>query len=67
MITIIVTGVIYPIQTHWAWGPDGWLGSNGYYDFAGSGVVHLAGATCALVGKDFGKVIELTCNAGPYG
>ncbi|XP_059082063.1 putative ammonium transporter 1 [Tigriopus californicus] len=49
VFSALITGVIYPIQTHWCWGPGGWLGENGYYDFAGSGVVHLAGATCALV------------------
>ena len=45
-----MTGVIYPISTHWCWASNGWLGQLGFYDFAGSGVVHLAGGTCALVG-----------------
>ena len=41
----------YSSATHWCWGPNGWLNTLGFYDFAGSGVVHLAGGTCALVGK----------------
>ena len=36
--------------SHWAWTDDGWLSKNGYRDFAGSGVVHLTGGICALVG-----------------
>ena len=50
IFAIIVTGVTYPISAHWCWGPDGWLGDLGFYDFAGSGVVHLSGGTIALVG-----------------
>lgn len=35
----------------WAWDPAGWLHRTGYFrDFAGSGVVHLLGATCSLIG-----------------
>ena len=44
---------MYPIVTHWAWDPTGWLAVLGYDDFAGSGVVHLLGATCALVACAF--------------
>lgn len=50
----LLTGFLYPVVTHWAWASDGWLyvGINGvsYKDFAGSGVVHLLGGVCALVG-----------------
>lgn len=49
IFSVLITGVVYPIQTHWCWGPSGWLTDNGFYDFAGSGVVHLAGGVCALV------------------
>ncbi|WP_281890976.1 ammonium transporter [Paenibacillus sp. YYML68] len=45
---ILFTVVIYPIVAHWVWG-GGWLGAIGMQDFAGSTVVHLQGATAALV------------------
>jgi len=57
-----VSGFIYPIIGHWAWGPDGWLalmGSEGHFfassgmgfhDFAGSTVVHTIGGFVALAG-----------------
>ena len=47
--SIILTGWVYPVVSHWAWDSDGWLNQNGYMDFAGSGVVHLTGGICALV------------------
>ncbi len=46
---VVMTGVIYPVQGFWHWG-GGFLAEAGFSDFAGSGVVHLAGATAALVG-----------------
>ena len=46
--SIIVSGLVYPPVSHWAWG-GGWLSQLGYLDFAGSGVVHLVGGVCALV------------------
>jgi Amt family ammonium transporter len=45
-----VSGFIYPIVGHWAWGPDGWLALNGFHDFAGSTVVHTIGGTISLAG-----------------
>ena len=48
--SIIVTSIVYPISTHWCWGSGGWLASRGFYDFAGSGVVHVAGGIHALIG-----------------
>ena len=42
-------GLVYPPVSHWAWDGDGWLNQLGYMDFAGSGVVHFVGGTCALV------------------
>ena len=47
----ILTAIVYPISTHWCWGDGGWLNSRGFYDFAGSGVVHVSGGVHALVGK----------------
>lgn len=39
----------YAVVGHWVWG-GGWLGKLGYYDFAGSSVVHVCGGAAALVG-----------------
>ena len=47
--TPFVTGLIYPIVTHWVWG-GGWLSEQGFMDFAGSGVVHMLGGVAALAG-----------------
>ena len=49
MFAVVMTGVIYPVQGMWKWG-EGWLDAFGYQDFAGSGVVHLCGASAALAG-----------------
>ncbi len=46
---VVLTGFIYPIQGFWKWG-GGFLDGMGFSDFAGSGVVHLTGATAALAG-----------------
>lgn len=58
---VVMTGFIYPIQGYWKWG-GGFLEQMGFLDFAGSGVVHLCGATAALAG-----VILLGARAGKYG
>ena len=58
---IVLTGLIYPVQGFWNWG-GGFLGENGYSDFAGSGTVHLCGAAAALAG-----VIVLGARKGKYG
>jgi Amt family ammonium transporter len=62
LYSIGVTGFIYPIIGHWAWGPDGWLalmGTEGHFlpklgqgfrDFAGSTVVHTIGGVISLAG-----------------
>ena len=48
--SIGVTGFIYPIIGHWSWGPDGWLATLGFHDFAGSTVVHSIGGAISLAG-----------------
>ncbi len=52
-----VTGFIYPIVVHWTWG-GGLIaqlnvGDAVYSDFAGSGIVHMTGGICALLGAWF--------------
>jgi len=54
VIAVIVSGIIYPVMGHWAWGGmldgelSGWLGKRGFIDFAGSTVVHSTGGWVAL-------------------
>ena len=51
--SIGVSGFLYPIFGHWAWGPDGWLNNihpAAFHDFAGSTVVHTIGGSIALAG-----------------
>ena len=45
----ILTGLIYPISGSWKWG-GGWLDQLGFYDFAGSVVVHAVGGFAGLAG-----------------
>lgn len=64
---IAMTTFIYPLQGSWTWGgADVFglfnLGDIGYRDFAGSGIVHMAGASAALAG-----VILLGARKGKYG
>ncbi|WP_273264921.1 ammonium transporter [Flexistipes sinusarabici] len=49
---VILTGFIYPVEGFWTWG-GGWLSAMGFSDYAGSGIVHLAGASAALSGAIF--------------
>jgi Amt family ammonium transporter len=45
----IVSAFIYPISGHWIWG-GGWLATAGFWDFAGSTVVHSVGGWLSLIG-----------------
>ena len=49
MFTVVLAGVIYPVQGSWEWGA-GWLDQMGFSDFAGSTLVHSTGGWAALVG-----------------
>ncbi|WP_298452915.1 ammonium transporter [uncultured Marinobacter sp.] len=64
---VVMTGVIYPLEGSWTWGGKDVfglynLGDLGFSDFAGSGIVHLAGAAAALAG-----VLLLGARKGKYG
>ncbi|MCA1769188.1 MAG: ammonium transporter [Halomonas sp.] len=59
--TVVMTAVIYPVSGFWTWG-GGWLSAAGFSDFAGSGIVHMAGAAAALAG-----VLLLGPRKGKYG
>lgn len=61
LFAIVLTGFIYPVQGYWKWG-GGWLDGIGFSDFAGSGIVHLCGASAALAG-----VLLLGARKGKYG
>jgi Amt family ammonium transporter len=61
IFTVILTGVIYPIQGSWTWG-GGWLAQLGFSDFAGSTIVHSVGGWAALSGA-----IILGARKGRYG
>jgi Amt family ammonium transporter len=49
LATVVLTAIIYPIIGHWTWG-GGWLSQMGFFDFAGSTIVHGTGGWVALVG-----------------
>ncbi|MFK7858994.1 MAG: ammonium transporter [Granulosicoccus sp.] len=58
---VVFTAFIYPVQGFWKWG-GGWLDAAGFNDFAGSGIVHMCGASAALAG-----VLLLGPRKGKYG
>jgi Amt family ammonium transporter len=60
MFAAVLTGLIYPVQGFWKWG-GGWLEQLGFQDYAGSGIVHLCGASAALAG-----VLLLGARKGKY-
>ena len=49
---VVMTGFIYPIEGSWTWNGDAvpFIGELSYSDYAGSGIVHMAGAAAALAG-----------------
>ncbi|HEY5775563.1 MAG TPA: ammonium transporter [Xanthomonadales bacterium] len=67
VFAMVMTGFIYPMEGSWTWGGNDVfgmfnLGDLGFSDFAGSGIVHLAGAAAALAG-----VLLLGARKGKYG
>ena len=69
VLSIFVTGLIYPIEGYWKWG-GGFLDKMGYVDFAGSSIVHLCGASAALatillLGPRHGKYDDGSGHAKP--
>jgi len=61
LFAVVLTGFIYPIQGYWSWG-EGFLDELGYADYAGSGIVHMFGASAALA-----AVLVLGPRKGKYG
>jgi Amt family ammonium transporter len=64
---VVMAGFIYPMEGSWTWGGQSvfgmyTLGDLGFSDFAGSGIVHMAGASAALAG-----VLLLGARKGKYG
>ena len=64
---VAMTAVIYPLEGSWTWGGAAVFGMYtlsdlGFSDFAGSGIVHMAGASAALAG-----VLLLGARKGKYG
>jgi Amt family ammonium transporter len=68
IFAVVMTGVIYPMEGAWTWGGQSVFGMYslgddfGFSDFAGSGIVHMAGAAAALAG-----VLLLGARKGKYG
>ncbi|NWH08454.1 MAG: ammonium transporter [Alphaproteobacteria bacterium] len=68
LVSALLSGLIYPVFGHWAWGgaevasPSGWLAKLGFIDFAGSTVVHSMGAWVSLA-----AIIILGPRIGRYG
>ena len=67
LFAVVMTAFIYPMEGSWTWGGKSVFGmfslgdDFGFSDFAGSGIVHLAGAAAALAG-----VILLGARKGKY-
>jgi Amt family ammonium transporter len=49
LFSVLLVGIAYPITGHWIWG-GGWLAQMGFWDFAGSSVVHTVGGVAGLAG-----------------
>ena len=66
IFAVVMTGFIYPMEGNWTWGGERVfnlysLGDNGFSDFAGSGIVHMAGAAAGVAG-----VLVIGARKGKY-
>jgi len=61
VFSFLLVSFVYPITGHWIWG-GGWLAAAGFWDFAGSTVVHSVGGWAALAG-----ILVLGPRLGKYG
>ncbi len=69
LFSLIFVGIVYPILGSWKWGA-GWLDAKGFYDFAGSTLVHSVGGWAALagaivLGPRIGKYVDGVAKAIP--
>jgi Amt family ammonium transporter len=67
IFAVVMTAFIYPMEGSWTWGGNPvfglyTLGDHGFLDFAGSGIVHMAGAAAGLAG-----VLTIGARKGKYG
>jgi Amt family ammonium transporter len=61
VFSFLLVAFVYPVTGHWIWG-GGWLATAGFWDFAGSTVVHSVGGWAALAG-----IIVLGPRLGKFG
>jgi Amt family ammonium transporter len=61
LFAFLLVAFVYPVTGHWIWG-GGWLATAGFWDFAGSTVVHSVGGWAALAG-----ILVLGPRLGKYG
>ena len=66
IFAVVMTGFIYPMEGNWTWGGEKVfnlysLGDNGFSDFAGYGIVHMAGAAAGVAG-----VLVIGARKGKY-
>src|SRR5580765_1246639 len=60
VFSFLLVSFVYPITGHWIWG-GGFLATGGFFDFAGSSVVHSVGGWAALAG-----ILVLGARRGKY-
>jgi Amt family ammonium transporter len=66
IFAVVMTAFIYPMEGSWTWGGNDVfglynLGELGFLDFAGSGIVHMAGAAAGVAG-----VLTIGARKGKY-